>query len=150
MATESAALPRKVLFVCIGNTCRSQMAEAVARHFHAATIQPSSAGISPFGRIVDDTRRILHERGVELGAQYCKGLSEAPVAGADLIVNMTGMPGRSLFPGRKVLDWDVADPYAGGPAAFREVLEDIEERIAGLARTLRAGEEPHVQGRLGK
>ena len=58
---EPEAKRKRVLFVCVGNTCRSQMAEALARHLAAEVIEPSSAGISPFGRIVDTTRRVLLE-----------------------------------------------------------------------------------------
>lgn len=134
------ALPRKVLFVCVGNTCRSQMAEALARHFYSDTIEPSSAGISPFGRIVDSTRTILLERGVSVGAQYSKGLQEAPTDSVDLIVNMSGIPGQSLFPKRRVLDWDVGDPYGENLGVYREIRDNIEEHLQELAEAIRKEE----------
>ena len=133
-------LPRKVLFVCVGNTCRSQMAEALARHFHRDTIEASSAGVSPFGRIVDPTRTVLLERGISLGAQYSKGLREAPAEKVHLVVNMSGMPGKSLFASSRVLDWDVGDPYGENLSVYREICDTIEERLRELSATIRKEE----------
>lgn len=140
----TAASRTRVLFVCVGNTCRSQIAEALARHTAADVIEPSSAGISPFGRIVEPTRAILRERGVSLDGQYSKGLREVNADGAHLIVNMTGMPGRALFPGASVVDWEIDDPYGEDLGVYRRILEDIEERLNALAADLRrkSGKEP--------
>ena len=115
--------PAKVLFICVGNTCRSQMAEALARHLAADVIEPSSAGISPFGRIVDTTRRVLLERGVKVDGQWSKGLREVAPDQADLVVNMSGMPGTALFPNARVVDWDVGDPYGENMGVYREIRD---------------------------
>ena len=130
-------LPRKVLFVCIGNTCRSQMAEALARHLHSDVIAATSAGVSPFGRVVDPTRTVLLERGVSIGSQYSKGLRQAPAEAADLVVNMSGLPSASLFPGSRVLDWDVGDPYGEDLSVYREICDTIEAHLRELAAQLR-------------
>lgn len=135
MATETKRA--KVLFVCVGNTCRSQMAEALARHLAADVIEPSSAGISPFGRIVDTTRRVLLERGVGVDGQWSKGLREVGPENADLVVNMTGIPGTALFSHTRVVDWDVTDPYGEDMAVYREIRDEIEERVTSLAEELR-------------
>jgi arsenate reductase len=134
-------MPKKVLFVCVGNTCRSQMAEALARHLASDVIEPSSAGLSPFGRIVDATRRALLERGVPLDGQYSKGLREARPEAAEMIVNMSGIPGAALFSGvseAPVVDWDVQDPYGDSPEVYRRIRDEIEERVTDLATRLRA------------
>jgi arsenate reductase len=127
----------KVLFICVGNTCRSQMAEALARHLAADVIEPTSAGISPFGRIVDTTRRVLLERGVSVDGQWSKGLREVAPEQADLVVNMSGMPGAALFPNARVVDWDVTDPYGEEMGVYREIRDEIEERVTTLAEELR-------------
>lgn len=134
------SLPKKVLFVCIGNTCRSQMAEALARHSCGDVIVPSSAGLSPFGRIVDSTRAVLRERGVPLGQQYSKGLQEVSVESADLVVNMTGLPGQALFPRKRVVDWDVGDPYGEDLEVYRRTCDLIHARLGELAAELRAAQ----------
>lgn len=128
---------KKILFVCIGNSCRSQMAEALARHLASDVIEPRSAGISPLGHITEPTRKVLLERGVNLTGQYSKGLREADPDGAHLIVNMTGIPGPSLFRGADVVDWDVDDPYSEDLAMYRRVCDDVEGLVNDLAEKLR-------------
>ncbi len=113
------------------------MAEALARHLAGDVIEPSSAGISPYGSIVSATRKILQERGIPMDGQRCKGLREAAPMFADLVVNMTGIPGLALFPESKVEDWDVGDPYGEDPGVYRQVCDEIEERVQELARRLR-------------
>jgi arsenate reductase len=128
---------KKVLFVCIGNSCRSPMAEALARHFASEVIEPMSAGISPLGHIVKPTRDVLREKGIPADGLRSKSLREMDPDSAELIVNMTGMPGKSLFPGAKVVDWEVDDPYGEDLGIYREVCEEIEARLATLAAQLR-------------
>lgn len=136
MARE--AKPARVLFVCVGNTCRSQIAEALARHLATDVMEPCSAGISPFGRIVDTTRRVLLERGVSMDGQWSKGLRDVAIDQADLVVNMSGMPGAALFPNARVVDWDVSDPYGADLGVYREIRDEIEEHVTALAEELRS------------
>ena len=137
----SKKAPRKfkVLFVCHGNTCRSQMAEALARHTAADMIEATSAGLMPFGEIVRPTRLVLEERGVSLDGQYCKPLRREDCQVADLIVNMTGRPAAALRAGdtAKIEDWDVGDPYGGDPEIYRQICDEIARRVTDLARRLR-------------
>jgi pyridoxal 5'-phosphate synthase pdxT subunit len=135
----AAANPRRVLFVCVGNSCRSQIAEALARALAPDVIDPSSAGLSPFGEIAEPTRRILLERGVSFDGQYSKGLAENDWRDVEVIVNMTGIPGQSLFgEERLVLDWEIRDPFGEELGVYREVAEEIEENLRELAEALRA------------
>jgi arsenate reductase (thioredoxin) len=131
--------PLKVLFVCLGNSCRSPIAEAVARHMASDVIAPSSAGVSPLGRIQDSTRKVLLERGISVDGQFSKGLNDDTLfQPADLIINMSGYPGNSLFAGRKFEDWDVEDPYGEDMETYRRICDDIEARVADLAARIRA------------
>lgn len=141
MADEATPAARKrVLFVCVGNSCRSQFAEAAARHFAADVIEASSAGLSPLGRIADPTRKIAAECGWSLEGQSSKGLDEAGVYTVDLVVNLTGIPARALFPaGAAVVDWDIDDPYSEALAVYRRVAGEIEEKVRALAGRIRAG-----------
>jgi arsenate reductase len=131
--------PLSVLFVCIGNSCRSPIAEAVARHTASDVIIPSSAGLSPLGRIQDSTRKVLLERGIPTDGQFSKGLNDDTLLKpADLVINMSGYRGDSLFAGRKFEDWDVEDPYGEDMETYRRICDDIEARVADLAARLRA------------
>jgi arsenate reductase len=131
--------PLKVLFVCIGNSCRSPIAEAVARHSASDIIIASSAGVSPLGRIQESTRKVLLERGIRPDGQFSKSLHDDTLfQPADLIINMSGIPGSSLFPTGKFEDWDVEDPYGEDMETYRRICDDIEVRVADLAARLRA------------
>jgi arsenate reductase (thioredoxin) len=145
-AAGAAGRRERVLFVCVGNSCRSQMAEAFARHLAGDVIEPSSAGLSPLGEIAEATRRVLGERGISVDGQSSKGLTEVDSNAADLIVNMTGIPGQSLFgKERPVLDWEVGDPFGEDLGRYREAAETIEERVRELADELRAARLPAKQ-----
>lgn len=134
----SAKLKRtKVLFVCVGNSCRSPMAEALARHSASDVIEATSAGISPLGTVADLTRKILLEKGMSASGLASKGVREAAVVAPDLLINMTGIPGRTIFPDMIVEDWNVEDPYGEDLATYRRICEDIEGRIEELAERLR-------------
>jgi arsenate reductase (thioredoxin) len=127
----------RVLFVCVGNSCRSPMAEALARHSASDVIEATSAGISPLGHVADLTRKILLEKGVNASGLESKGVREAAAVAPDLLINMTGIPGRTIFPDMVVEDWDVEDPYGEDLATYRRICEDIQGRIEELAERLR-------------
>lgn len=114
------------------------MAEALARHTAADVIEPSSAGLSPLGTIAGATRKVLLERGIRVDGQSSKGLRDVDPDGVHLIVNMTGMPGQSVFPGGNVVDWDIDDPFGEDLLTYRRICDDIEELVQKLAETLRA------------
>jgi arsenate reductase len=129
----------KVLFLCIGNACRSQMAEAIAKHMASDVIEPSSAGLVPFGEIPSTTLSVLEERGISAEGQSSKPLRPADLSAADIVVNMTGRPGHLVFtePVAEIEDWDVGDPYGFNLAVYRAICDQIETRVEDLAKRLR-------------
>jgi len=133
--------PVKVLFVCIGNSCRSQMAEALARALASDVIAPSSAGLSPLGFIAPPTLAVLEERGAGADGQYSKSLPEANADGAEMVINMSGHPIDRLFTGSKarIENWDIADPYGEDIELYRRIRDEIEEHLKHLAARLRVG-----------
>lgn len=138
MATEVRLVLKKVLFVCMGNCVRSQMAEALARHHAADIILAESAGVHPLGFIDPTTQEVLTEEGISFEGQFSKGLHSSHIARADLVINMSGMPGQSLFHSSVFEDWRVRDPFGEGIETHRRILADIRERIVELAARLRA------------
>jgi arsenate reductase len=133
-------VPRtKVLFLCIGNACRSQMAEAIARHSASDVIEASSAGLVPFGQIPSTTLAVLRERGISADGQTSKPLRPEDISAADIVINMTGRSSASIFTESigQVEDWDVGDPYGFNLAVYREIRAQIEARVEDLARRLR-------------
>ena len=140
------AKPMKVLFLCIGNACRSQMAEAIARHIAADVIEPSSAGLVALGEIAPPTLAVLAEHGISAEGQRSKSLCPEDMAATDLLINMTGRPGVSIFdePTAPVEDWDVGDPYGSNLAVYRAIRDNIEVRVEDLARRLRDQVNPQL------
>jgi arsenate reductase (thioredoxin) len=130
--------PVKVLFVCMGNCVRSQMAEAIARHSASDVISPESAGIHPLGFIDETAQKTLVERGISVDGQFSKGLHHHTLSTPDLIINMSGLPGVSLFHGRLYEDWRVRDPFGENLESHRRICDDIEGRVQELAARFRS------------
>jgi len=136
--TQSPNPPVKILFVCIGNSCRSQMAEGWANYLGKGRVQASSAGSHPFGSIVKDTYTVMSEKGISLDGHYSKGLRDVAVGDMDVVVGMGSEVEWSVpvgFKGRKV-EWDVLDPYALDIETFRNVRDMIERQVLALLADL--------------
>jgi arsenate reductase len=131
-----------VLFVCYGNCVRSQMAEAIARHCAADIIAAESAGLKPLGFIDKTARAVLEQEGISMDGQFSKGLHSHAVTKANLIINMSGVPGESLFKSRPFEDWPIADPFGEDMETHRRICDDIEARIKALAERLRSQQTP--------
>jgi arsenate reductase len=129
----------KVLFLCVGNACRSQMAEAIAKQSAADVIEPSSAGLVAFGEIPASTLAVLSERGYSADGQHSKTLRSDHMAGTDLLINMTGRASAEIFdnPTPPAEDWDVGDPFGFQLPVYRKIRDEIERRVEDLARRLR-------------
>jgi arsenate reductase len=136
--TQTSARPLKILFVCIGNSCRSQMAEAWANHFGKGRVQAHSAGSHPLGTITQDTYTVMSEKGISLDGQWSKGLRDVAVAEMDVVVGMgceVECPVPVGFKGR-VVEWNIPDPYSRGIESFRNVRDMIERQVLELLAEL--------------
>jgi arsenate reductase len=130
---------QRVLYICVGNYCRGQLAEALSRHLTSDVIEPASAGLYPPGRIADATRAVGEESGLSFDGQSSKGFAGADFAWADLIVNLTGTPSLAVFETEKpVIDWNIDDPYGEDFAERRRIAAEIEEKVRQLAAEFRA------------
>ena len=127
-----------MLFVCVGNACRSPMAEAIARYDSADVIEPSSAGLTPLGYVADLTRETIIQNGYSASELTSIALTREAVDAADIIINMTGRPREEIFGGlEKVEDWLVQDPYGSDGSTYQRVFEGIKRRVHQLAAGLR-------------
>jgi protein-tyrosine-phosphatase len=136
--TEPTSHPVKILFVCIGNSCRSQMAEAWANHYGNGRLLAFSAGSHPLGEITAETFEVMREKGISLEGQWSKGLRDVPLAEMDVVVGMgceVACPVPGGFRGR-VVEWNVPDPYARGMDSFRSVRDLIERQVLALLADL--------------
>jgi len=121
-----------VLFVCIGNSCRSTMAEALTRHYWGNAVQAFSAGTYPLGHITAHTLEVLRERHIPTDGLYSKGFSAIPFNEIQLVVSLAGDSLNPLLPrsfSGKVIPYYVHDPYGEGLSIFRQTLDTIERLL---------------------
>jgi arsenate reductase len=137
---EPAVVPdsakKRVLFVCIGNSCRSQMAEAFARAYGADTLWVQSAGLGPAPMVAPLTRQILTEKNVRSEDQFPKGLDMMAKEKFDLVVNMSGH--KFNFPSGEMVEWVVRDPIGQTAETYRTVADQIEGLVMRLILDTRA------------
>ena len=132
--------PVNILFVCVGNACRSQMAEAWASHHGKGRVRAHSAGSHPFGSIVNETYTVMAEKGILLEGHCSKGMQDVPLGDMDLVVAMgreVSCPLPEGFKGRKV-EWNISDPFGGGIDDFRMVRDMVERQVLQLLAEIRA------------
>jgi arsenate reductase (thioredoxin) len=138
ISTESPTdLPRKqVLFLCIGNSCRSPMAEGFARAYGSDVIEPVSAGLSPAHIIQPMTKQVMLAKNINLDGQHAKDLSQINLQSVDLIINMSG---RTLPPNLPVpvQNWQLEDPIGKNEAIYVAVRDQIEHLVMALILDLR-------------
>lgn len=127
----------KILFVCFGNSCRSQMAEAIARYHAPKLIEAESAGIKPFGSVAPETLAVLQEIGIRAEGHYSKSISDAlQFFEPQIVVNMSGQELNGWFATKNILDWKVGDPYGSDLEVYRRICRNIEDKVKKLADDL--------------
>lgn len=127
-----------VLFVCIANSFRSQMAEAMAKSLVGSEWEIWSAGSAPSGRIHPLAIQLMQELGYDLSAHRSKGLDQVPAHHWDYVVTMGCGDACPIVPARQRLDWQISDP-AGLP--FEEARK-IRDHLATLIRELIGNSKP--------
>jgi len=126
---------KRILFVCVENANRSQMAEAFARIHGGNAVEALSAGSAPSGRINPKAVRFMAELGYDLGTHASKSLNE--VEGEfDAVVTMGCGDKCPCVPAKRREDWDLPDPRAMDDEAYRAVRDDISARVKQLLATL--------------
>uniref|UniRef100_Q02CB6 Protein tyrosine phosphatase n=1 Tax=Solibacter usitatus (strain Ellin6076) TaxID=234267 RepID=Q02CB6_SOLUE len=138
--------PRKrVLFVCIGNACRSQMAEAFARAYGSDVLIAASAGVSPASNVAPDTIRAMEEKNIDIRDHFPKSVKHLGRADFDIVVNMSGF----FLPqniASRVVDWEVPDPVFMDYKEHCEVRDDIEQRVMKFVLELRRAPRTQFRG----
>lgn len=137
---------KRVLFLCVGNSCRSQMAEGFARKYGSDVMQPASAGLSPAPIVQPLTKKVMEEKNINLDDQFPKTLDAVNVPTFDLIVNMSGMKLPSKMP-IEVREWKVEDPIGKTEDVYVAVRDRLEMAVMQLILELRRGEKPKRIGR---
>ena len=132
---------KRVLFVCVGNACRSPMAESIARRDARDVIEACSAGLTPLGYVPVLTMQTLTANGYSIESLASTPITRAVWDSADLVINMSGVAKeRAFMDYGKVEDWDVQDPYGNDPVLYQTIYEDLQRRVSELAERLRGAE----------
>jgi arsenate reductase len=126
----------EVLFVCVHNAGRSQMAAALLEHHAGGRVRVRSAGTTPSDEIHANVVEAMAERGLDVSTARPKGLREDVVREADVVITMGCGDACPIVPGTRYLDWDLPDPAGKPIAEVRPIRDDIERRVLDLLRDL--------------
>ncbi|UAJ81532.1 metalloregulator ArsR/SmtB family transcription factor [Leifsonia sp. ZF2019] len=128
---ERHAVPR-VLFVCVQNAGRSQLASAILRQLAGDRVVVRTAGSDPADAVRSTIVTVLDEVGTPLGGEFPKPLTDEAVRAADYVITMGCGDACPILPGREYLDWDIPDPVGRPLTAVRAIRDDIEHRVREL------------------
>jgi arsenate reductase len=126
----------EVLFVCVHNAGRSQMAAALLEHHAGGRVRVRSAGTTPSDEIHANVVEAMAERGLDVSTARPKGLREDDVREVDVVITMGCGDACPVVPGTRYLDWDLPDPAGKPIAEVRPIRDDIERRVLDLLREL--------------
>ncbi|GGY61949.1 hypothetical protein GCM10010326_66010 [Streptomyces xanthochromogenes] len=127
--SENQSKPPTVLFVCVHNAGRSQMAAAFLDHLSLGQVEVRSAGSAPTGSVNPAVVEAMAEAGIDISAQTPKMLTTQAVQASDVVITMGCGDACPVFPGKKYLDWKLDDPAGQGVAAVRPIRDEIERHI---------------------
>jgi arsenate reductase (thioredoxin) len=132
----SAPAAPSVLFVCVHNAGRSQMAAAFLTHLAGDKVQVRSAGSAPADTVNPAVVEAMKEVGIDISAETPKVLTVEAVRSSDVVITMGCGDACPYFPGKRYLDWQLDDPAGQGVDAVRPIRDEIERRIRGLLAEL--------------
>lgn len=128
----------RVLFVCLENSCRSQIAEAFVNMLGVEGAEAYSAGVEPDTAVNELAVQVMREAGYEMAGHGCKSLEDVPDIEFDYAITMGCGEAHPMVKARMVIDWDIPDPRDMSITEFRRVRDMIRERVQRLLVAPRA------------
>jgi protein-tyrosine-phosphatase len=128
-----------ILFVCVENSCRSQMAEGFARALGGGGIRAASAGSRPSGKVNETAIAVMREKGIDLRTHRSKSPAELPGVW-DYLVTMGCGDACPVVPARARYDWPIPDPKSLPEGGFRKVRDHIEAKVVELLKKIQQGD----------
>jgi arsenate reductase len=125
-----------VLFVCVHNAGRSQMAAGFLSHLSAVAIEVRSAGSIPADQVNPAAIEAMAEVGIDIAAEVPKVLTTEAVQGSDVVITMGCGDACPIFPGKRYEDWQLDDPADKGVESVRPIRDDIRTRVEALISEL--------------
>ena len=126
----------EVLFVCVHNAGRSQMAAALTHHLGNGKVQVCSAGSAPADQINPAVVQVMHEIGLDLSREFPKPLTDEAVRAADMVITMGCGDACPIYLGKRYEDWPVEDPAGQPPEKVRAIRDAIRARVERLLAEL--------------
>jgi protein-tyrosine-phosphatase len=131
----------EVLFVCVHNAGRSQMAAALLARHAGGWVRVRSAGTAPADEVDPAVVRVMAEVGIDLREELPKLLTDDAVREADAVVTMGCGDACPVYPGKRYLDWELPDPAGKTVAEVRPIRDEIDRRVRALLKELASGAE---------
>lgn len=125
-----------VLFVCVHNAGRSQMAAAFLQHLSGGAVEVRSAGSEPADQINPAAVKAMAEAGIDITAEVPKILTDAAVRASDVVITMGCGDTCPFYPGKRYEDWVLEDPAGQGVDAVRPIRDEIRRRVEVLINEL--------------
>lgn len=126
----------EVLFVCVHNAGRSQMAAALLDHHAAGRVVVRSAGSAPASEVNPAVIAAMAELGLDLSKEFPKPLTDDAVQASDVVITMGCGDACPFYPGKRYLDWKLDDPAGQGVDAVRPIRDEIDRRVQALLAEL--------------
>ncbi len=126
----------EILFVCVHNAGRSQMAAALLDRAAEGRVHVRSAGSTPANEIHAGVREVMAEIGVDMAQEFPKPLTDEVVRAADVVITMGCGDACPVYPGKKYLDWELEDPANRPMGEVRPIRDEIDRRVRGLLEEL--------------
>ncbi|WP_445186747.1 arsenate reductase ArsC [Pseudonocardia sp. Cha107L01] len=126
----------EVLFVCVHNAGRSQLAAGLLHHHAAGALHVRSAGSAPADEINPAVREAMAEIGLDISREFPKPLTDDVVRAADVVITMGCGDACPVYPGKRYLDWELDDPAGRGIDAVRPIRDEIDRRVRALLAEL--------------
>ena len=136
MPDQASSAKPSVLFVCVHNAGRSQMAAAYLTHLAGDRIEVRSAGSAPAGQVNPAVVEAMAEEGIDISAETPKVLTIDAVQASDVVITMGCGDTCPVFPGKRYVDWTLDDPAGQGIDAVRPIRDEIRKRIESLVSEL--------------
>ena len=128
---------KKILFICVGNSCRSQMAEGFANYYGKNKVTATSAGTQPANSVNLQAVEVMKERGIDISNHKPELLTLSLLEDADITISMgCGVQESCPMPLVDCEDWELEDPYGQSTYKYREIRDQIEVRVKGLIRNI--------------
>jgi arsenate reductase (thioredoxin) len=127
---------KKILFVCVENSCRSQIAEGLAKTIGKGVIEAYSAGSSPSGKVNEDAIKVMEEEGIDIANNKSKGFDELPIKDFDIVITLGCKDTCPFIPADNHIEWLIKDPKGKDIAFSKQTKDQIKERITLLIERL--------------